>query len=84
VLIELLNRTARRSEDIVSRLGVRPLATIPYMPSGGEVLRKRLLKTAVYLTILLGLPAAVYMVHLYYLPLDLLADRAMNMIGVRW
>ena len=84
LLIELLNRTARRSEDIVSRLGVRPLATIPYMPSGGEVLRKRLLKTAVYLTILLGLPAAVYMVHLYYLPLDLLADRAMNMIGVRW
>jgi len=84
LLIELLNRTARRSEDIVSRLGVRPLATIPYMPSGGEVLRKRLLKTAVYLTILLGLPAAVYAVHLYYLPLDLLADKAMNMIGVRW
>jgi len=84
VLIELLNRTARRSDDIVARLGVRPLATIPYMRSRGEVIRKRLLKTVSYLTILVGLPAAVYAVHLYYLPLDLLADEAMNRIGVRW
>ena len=84
VLIELLDRTARRSDDIVARLGVRPLATIPYMRSPGEVIRKRLLKTVIYLSILVGLPAAVYAVHLYYLPLDLLADRAMNTIGVRW
>ena len=83
-LIEMLTRTARRSEDIVARLGVRPLATIPYMRSPGEMVRKRLLKTVIYLTILVGLPAAVYAVHLYYLPLDLLADRAMNRIGVRW
>lgn len=84
LLIELLNRTARRPEDIVKRIGVRPLATIPYMRSRGEVVGKRLIKICVYLTILIGLPAAVYAVHLYYLPLDLLADRAMNKIGVRW
>ena len=84
VLIELLNRTARRPEDIVRRIGVRPLATIPYMHSRGEVVWKRLFKAVIYLTILIGLPAAVYAVHLYYLPLDLLADRAMNKIGVRW
>jgi len=63
---------------------VRPLATVPYMHSRGEVIRRRLIKTFVYLMILVGLPAAVYAVHLYYLPLDLLADRAMNKIGVRW
>ena len=84
VLIEFLNRTARRPEDIVSRIGVRPLATIPYMHSRGEVFRRRLVKGILYLTILVGLPAAIYAVHLYYLPLDLLADRAMNRIGVRW
>jgi len=84
VLIELLNRTARRPEDIINRIGVRPLATVPYMHSRGEVIRRRLIKTFVYLMILVGLPAAVYAVHLYYLPLDLLADRAMNKIGVRW
>jgi polysaccharide chain length determinant protein (PEP-CTERM system associated) len=84
VLIELLNRTARRPEDIVNRLGVRPLATIPYMHSQSEVYWKRLVKITVYLLIIIGLPAAIYAVHLYYLPLDLLADRAMNKIGVRW
>ncbi|WP_428515113.1 GumC family protein [Roseovarius sp.] len=83
-LIELLNRTARRPEDIVNRLGVRPLVVLPYARTRSEVFRKRLLKFTVYLAILVGLPAAVYMVHLYYLPLDLLADRAMNKIGVRW
>ena len=41
VLIELLNRTARRPEDIVKRIGVRPLATLPYMRSRGEVVWKR-------------------------------------------
>ena len=84
VLIELLNRTARRPEDIVSRLGVRPLATIPYIYSRTETYRKRILKFTVYLLILVGLPAVIFAVHLYYLPLDLLADRVMNKIGVRW
>lgn len=84
VLIELLNRTARRPEDIVNRIGVRPLATIPYMRGRSEIFWKRLIKITLYLIMLVGLPAAVYAVHLYYLPLDLLADRVMNKIGVRW
>ncbi len=84
VLIELLNRTARRPEDIINRIGVRPLATIPYMRGRSEIFWKRLIKIILYLVILVGLPAAVYAVHLYYLPLDLLADRVMNKIGVRW
>lgn len=83
-LIEILNQTVRRPEDIVNRIGVRPLATIPYMSSRSEVFWKRLIKLSIYLLIIVGLPAAVYAVHIYYLPLDLLADRAMNKLGVRW
>ncbi|MGI3212171.1 GumC family protein [Roseovarius tibetensis] len=83
VLIELLNGTARRPEDIIKRVGVRPLATIPYMHSRGEVVRKRMVKGIVYVTILVGVPAAVYAVHVFYLPLDLLADKLMNRLGVR-
>jgi len=83
VLLELLNRTARRPEDIINRVGVRPLVTIPYMHSRGEVVGKRLIKGTVYVTILVGVPAAIYAVHMYYLPLDLLADKIMDRIGVR-
>ena len=82
-LLELLNRTARRPEDIINRVGVRPLVTIPYMHSRGEVVGKRLIKGIIYVTILVGVPAAVYAVHIYYLPLDLLADKIMDRIGVR-
>ncbi len=84
LLFELLGRTARRPDDIVKSIGVRPLATIPYISSRKEVVWKRLIKVSVYLAILIGIPAAVYAVHIYYLPLDLLADRVMNKIGVRW
>lgn len=84
VLIELLNGTARRPEDIIKRIGVRPLATIPYTYSSGEVVGRRAIKGILYVTILVGVPAAVYAAHLFYLPLDLLADKIMNRIGVRW
>ncbi len=84
VLLEVLGRPVRRPADLVQRLGIQPLATIPYIRTGSEVFWKRLLKTAVYLGIILGIPAAVYAVHLFYLPLDLLADRAMDKMGMRW
>lgn len=83
-LIEMLNTTARRPEDIISKLGVTPLTTIPYIETRGERFRRRFLKLLVVLAILVGIPAAVYAVHTYYMPLDLLADKVMNKIGVRW
>ena len=83
LLLELLNRTARRPEDIINRIGVRPLATIPYVYSRGEVAGRRLIKGVIYVTILVGLPVAIYAVHMYYLPLDLLADKVMDRMGVR-
>jgi polysaccharide chain length determinant protein (PEP-CTERM system associated) len=83
VLLEMLNRTARRPEDIINRIGVRPLATIPYVYSRGEVAGRRLIKGVVYMTILVGVPVAIYAVHMYYLPLDLLADKVMDRMGVR-
>jgi hypothetical protein len=38
----------------------------------------------VILTILLGIPALIYAVHIYYLPIDLVAEKVMNRLGVRW
>ena len=84
VLLEILNRSIRRPEDIVSRLGVTPLATIPYIKTPGETMRRRTFKILRLLIILLGVPAAVYAVHVYYQPLDLIAERIMDKIGVRW
>ncbi len=84
VLMELLNTSARRPVDIVNKLGVTPLTTIPYIQTGGQRLRQRLVSLFGVLIILVGIPAAVYLVHTFYLPLDLLAERVMNKLGVRW
>lgn len=83
-LMELLNTTARRPEDIINKLGVTPLTTIPYIETRQERFRRRALKVLVILVILLGIPAAVFAVHTHYMPLDLLADKVMNKVGVRW
>ena len=84
LLLELLNRSARRPEDLVKRLGVTPIATIPYIQTRREAVGRRGLKLALLLAILIGVPAMVWAVHTYYLPLDLIAERVMNTLGVRW
>lgn len=84
VLLEILNNTARRPEDIVSRFGITPFTTIPYVRTRGQRFRQRGAKVLLIIGILIGIPAAIYTIHIYYLPLDLLADRLMNKIGVRW
>jgi uncharacterized protein involved in exopolysaccharide biosynthesis len=84
MLLELLNRSVRRPVDLVNKLGISPITTIPYIRTRGEVLRQRSLRIVLALLIVIGIPALVYGVHLYYQPLDLLAERVMNKLGVRW
>lgn len=83
-LLEILNRSIRRPEDLVSRLGVTPLATIPYITVVGENSRRRSLRMISVFLIVIGVPVAVYAVHVLYQPLDLVAERLMDKIGVRW
>lgn len=83
-LMETMNSTARRPEDIIKRLGVTPLTTIPYTRTRGQRFRQQSAKLLLVLVILVGIPGLVYAIHTYYLPLDLIADKIMNKMGVRW
>ncbi len=84
VLLELLNRSARRPEDLINKLEVWPIATIPYVRSRGEKIRYQLIWVLVILAILIGVPAGVWAVHTYYLPLDLIAERVIDKLEVYW
>jgi len=84
VLLELLNRAARRPEDLINKLDVWPIATIPYVRSPGEVATQRLVWAAIILVILIGVPAGVWAVHTYYLPLDLIAEKVIDKLEVYW
>ena len=44
----------------------------------------RALTLLVILAIIVGIPALIYAVHIHYLPVDLVAEKVMNRLGVRW
>jgi polysaccharide chain length determinant protein (PEP-CTERM system associated) len=82
VLAELLNPALRSSRDLERLLQIRPLATIPYIRTEKEILRrKRYIRLAVLL--LLILPAIVlFGLDRYVAPLPELAQKAGDRIGV--
>lgn len=84
LLLELLNGAVRRPEDLEARFGISPFVTIPYIRTRKQVFWQRSVKILFALSILVGIPAIIYAVHIYYLPIDLLADRVMNRLGVRF
>lgn len=80
VALEALNRTVHRPADLVNRLGIQALASIPYITTRGERIRRRIALGSAILLVILGIPAALYAVDRYYLPLDLLVGRVIDKI----
>jgi hypothetical protein len=64
----------------VSKLGIQAFATVPYIYTRGEVLRHRAIVASVVLVAIIGIPATLYAVNQYYLPLDLLIGRVLAKI----
>jgi hypothetical protein len=83
VLIELMNRSVRRPKDLVKAFGITPIATVPYMRTPHEAVARRSMFLALLGLAVIGIPALIYAVHIYYLPLDVLLSRAAGKIGIR-
>lgn len=81
MLLELLNRSVRRPAEISSALGITPLATIPFFEGPNRRMLRNGIRVALFLVILIGVPAALWAVDTYFMPLDLLADRILSRIG---
>jgi uncharacterized protein involved in exopolysaccharide biosynthesis len=82
VLLELLNRSVRRPVEITNALGITPLATIPFMESPRRRVIHRTIRIAAFLVILAGIPAALWAIDTYFMPLDQLATRVLRRIGL--
>ena len=82
LLLELLNSTVRRPIDIQKGLGIVPLSAIPYIESRARRLWRRSGQVLAMLIVLIGVPAGLWAVDTYYLPLDLLAGRVLDKIGL--
>ena len=82
LLMEILNRSVRRPVEITSKLGIQPLATIPYIRTSSETRRKRGVITGVLALIAVAIPLALWALHTYYLPIDLILSNLADGIGL--
>ena len=82
LLLELLNGSIRRPVDLVNGLEITPIATIPYVRTRGQVLRRRLIVLAVVLAVLIGLPAMLWYVDQTIRPLMPLAQDILGRFGL--
>lgn len=81
-LLEALNRAIRRPVDLTARLGITPFATMPYMRTRGEILRRRLIIALALLVVLVGIPAGIWAIDTYYMPMDMLMDAVVRKLGL--
>lgn len=83
VLLEVFNRAIRRPSELVAALSIMPIATLPYIYTEREQQSHRLVLGAGGLTLLVMLGATIYGIHTWYMPLDLLGSRIVDMTGLR-
>jgi polysaccharide biosynthesis transport protein len=81
-LLELLNRSIRRPIEITRKMGITPIAALPYVRTRRQMLFRRIVIGAALVFSLVGVPLILWALHTYYLPLDLLINRIMEFTGI--
>jgi uncharacterized protein involved in exopolysaccharide biosynthesis len=81
-LIELLNPAVRRPVDLTRAMGVAPFATLPVMRTRRQALLRRGGIALMLLLAVAAIPAGLWAVNQYYMPLDMVLDRVANRTGL--
>jgi polysaccharide chain length determinant protein (PEP-CTERM system associated) len=82
ILLEMLNRTIRTPAEFERLFNGRPIVTIPYIPTSGELSWRRRLRWAAAVALLVIAPLALYAMDRYVTPLPLLVERALEKTGL--
>lgn len=82
VLLEFLNRSIRRPVEIRRALQIEPFATIPYVRTPGERQVRRMAFSGAAVAGVVAIGGALWAVHTYYIPLDLLVEQMTSQLGV--
>ncbi len=82
VLLEILNSALRRPVDVATQLGVPAFGTVPFIPTTGERLIRRSMIVASFIVPIAGVSVGLYLIHYYYLPLDLFLEKVTERLGV--
>lgn len=82
VLLELLDRRVRRAAQIVHRLGIEPLAVVPYIDAPHERLARRIRTSIVAAGATVASVGALVLVHRAVMPLDVATGRILQALGL--
>lgn len=81
-LMELLNPAVRRPAELTRSMGVAPFATLPMMRTRRQTLLRRMSIGVVLLLAIAAIPAGLWTIDRYYMPLDMVLDRVANRTGL--
>lgn len=79
--LEFFKAGIRRPVDLSNGLGITPFATLPYLRTKGEVLRKSLTVWGGIILVLLVIAAGLWLIHVRYMPLDLLLEQVLQRLS---
>lgn len=81
-LMELLNNAIRRPAELRSRFQITPLAVIPHIEGRRERRRRQAVRLAAILAVIIIIPLGLWGIHTQYMPLDILAQKIVNRLGM--
>ena len=81
-LMELLNRAIRRPAEMRARFQITPLAVIPYIETRQERRHRQGVALVLILAVLIVIPLGLWGIHTQYMPLDILAQKVVNRLGL--
>jgi polysaccharide chain length determinant protein (PEP-CTERM system associated) len=81
MLLELLNQSIRRPADIVKGIDITPLATVPRIETASHKRWRRVMQVVSLGVILAGVPALLWAIDTFYMPLDLLFETLKDKLG---
>jgi uncharacterized protein involved in exopolysaccharide biosynthesis len=82
LLLELLNTSVRRPVDIARKLEIQPIGVLPYIQTPRELGLRRLKIGGAFALAAIVVPAGLWAVNAYVMPLDLLAENVLERLPI--
>lgn len=80
VLLELMNTSIRRSQDIVRALDITPFGTLPYIRTRRERIRRRLLLLFALVCVVGGVMGGLWGINEFVMPLDQVMENIIEQV----
>lgn len=82
VLLEFLNTSIRRPEDLQTSLGFVAFGTLPLMRTRSQIRRKRAMMGLALLVVAAGVPAGLWHLNANVIPLELVIENLLSKFGL--